>query len=129
MRYHLITYGCQMNERDSEALTGLLKDRGFAIVEDAGKADIVLLVLDASVPIDQFDGVLLKSLSRNNVVLVLNKIDLLANEEKGLGPLREELMDRFDVNPDSAVRISATRGWGLDQLLSVIGVTLESRTR
>jgi tRNA-2-methylthio-N6-dimethylallyladenosine synthase len=42
-RVHLKTYGCQMNERDSEAVAALLRARGYAMVEDEALADIVLL--------------------------------------------------------------------------------------
>ena len=37
------TYGCQMNERDTEALRALLKSRGYAISDDAHNADVILL--------------------------------------------------------------------------------------
>lgn len=39
---YIKTFGCQMNSRDSEALAGLLQDRGFALTDDIRKADIVL---------------------------------------------------------------------------------------
>ncbi len=42
-RVYIKTYGCQMNERDSEAVAAMLRARGYAIVEDEGAADIVLL--------------------------------------------------------------------------------------
>ncbi len=42
-RVHIKTYGCQMNERDSEAVASLLRARGYAIVEEESEADIVLL--------------------------------------------------------------------------------------
>ena len=29
MRYHLTTFGCQMNEHDSERMSGLLEDLGY----------------------------------------------------------------------------------------------------
>src|SRR3989338_6838702 len=38
------TFGCQMNLRDSEAITGLLLERGFGIVEAEKEADAVLFV-------------------------------------------------------------------------------------
>jgi tRNA-2-methylthio-N6-dimethylallyladenosine synthase len=37
------TYGCQMNERDTEALRALLKSRGYAVSDDAHNADVILL--------------------------------------------------------------------------------------
>ncbi|MBC2596292.1 tRNA (N6-isopentenyl adenosine(37)-C2)-methylthiotransferase MiaB [Ruficoccus amylovorans] len=42
-RVHIKTYGCQMNERDSEAVAAMLRARGYSIVEDEGEADVVLL--------------------------------------------------------------------------------------
>ena len=37
------TYGCQMNVRDSEAVTALLRNRGYGIVSEETDADIILL--------------------------------------------------------------------------------------
>lgn len=42
-RVYLKTYGCQMNERDSEAVAALLRGRGYSIVDAEADADIVLL--------------------------------------------------------------------------------------
>ena len=43
MTFHVKTYGCQMNEHDSENIKALLKSIGFEEVEDYEKADLVLL--------------------------------------------------------------------------------------
>ena len=37
------TYGCQMNERDSEAVAAMLRGRGYDIVRSEGDADVILL--------------------------------------------------------------------------------------
>ena len=42
-RVHLKTYGCQMNERDSEAVAALLRARGYRIVGSEDECDILLL--------------------------------------------------------------------------------------
>jgi tRNA-2-methylthio-N6-dimethylallyladenosine synthase len=42
-RVYIKTYGCQMNERDSEAVSSKLRARGYSIVYDEKTADIVLL--------------------------------------------------------------------------------------
>ncbi|MGA1206067.1 MAG: tRNA (N6-isopentenyl adenosine(37)-C2)-methylthiotransferase MiaB, partial [Opitutales bacterium] len=42
-RVYIKTYGCQMNERDSEAVAAQLMDRGYSIVDEEQSADIVLL--------------------------------------------------------------------------------------
>ena len=42
-RVHIKTYGCQMNERDSEAVAAMLRARGYRIVADEADCDILLL--------------------------------------------------------------------------------------
>jgi tRNA-2-methylthio-N6-dimethylallyladenosine synthase len=42
-RVYIKTYGCQMNERDSEAVAAQLRARGYVIAEDEHSADVVLL--------------------------------------------------------------------------------------
>lgn len=41
--YHILTYGCQMNERDTEILAGMLQDIGYVQTETEAEADLVLL--------------------------------------------------------------------------------------
>ncbi|MFQ5991868.1 MAG: tRNA (N6-isopentenyl adenosine(37)-C2)-methylthiotransferase MiaB [Nitrospiraceae bacterium] len=40
---HIETFGCQMNEYDSELVRTLLKEQGFSLTEDRERADVVLL--------------------------------------------------------------------------------------
>ena len=42
-RVYIKTYGCQMNERDSEAVTAMLRARGYRIVGAEDDCDIMLL--------------------------------------------------------------------------------------
>ncbi|MCA9544164.1 MAG: tRNA (N6-isopentenyl adenosine(37)-C2)-methylthiotransferase MiaB [Myxococcales bacterium] len=42
-RVFIETYGCQMNEADSELMYGLLRKQGFEVADDAEQADVVLL--------------------------------------------------------------------------------------
>ncbi len=42
-RFHIITQGCQMNVRDSEAMAGLLAGMGYQPTDTPDEADIVLL--------------------------------------------------------------------------------------
>ena len=41
--YNIITYGCQMNEHDSENIAGLLEAMDYQFEEDAFKADVVVI--------------------------------------------------------------------------------------
>ena len=40
--YHLTTFGCQMNEHDSERMKGMLDSLGYAEVEERAGADLIL---------------------------------------------------------------------------------------
>src|SRR5919106_1221315 len=40
--YHVTTFGCQMNEHDSERMKGMLESLGYAEAGEAGEADLIL---------------------------------------------------------------------------------------
>ena len=40
---YIKTYGCQMNERDSEAVAAQLSAKGYTMVPSEHQADVVLL--------------------------------------------------------------------------------------
>ena len=40
--FHLTTFGCQMNERDSERMKGMLESLGYAEVPERAEADLIL---------------------------------------------------------------------------------------
>ncbi|MCL2768751.1 MAG: tRNA (N6-isopentenyl adenosine(37)-C2)-methylthiotransferase MiaB [Solirubrobacterales bacterium] len=42
MRYHLTTFGCQMNEHDSERMKGMLESLGYREAPERGQADLIL---------------------------------------------------------------------------------------
>jgi len=42
-KLHLITYGCQMNEYDSERVAGLLREQRYELTEDETAADVILV--------------------------------------------------------------------------------------
>ena len=42
-RVFIKTYGCQMNERDSEAVAAMLRGRGYRIVASEEECDVLLL--------------------------------------------------------------------------------------
>jgi tRNA-2-methylthio-N6-dimethylallyladenosine synthase len=41
-RYHLTTFGCQMNEHDSERMKGMLESLGYSEAPERGEADVIL---------------------------------------------------------------------------------------
>jgi tRNA-2-methylthio-N6-dimethylallyladenosine synthase len=42
-KLYLITYGCQMNEYDSERVAGLLRERQYELTDNEREADVILL--------------------------------------------------------------------------------------
>ena len=42
MKIFIKTYGCQMNERDSEAFAGMLVEAGHTMVDSEEQADVLL---------------------------------------------------------------------------------------
>ncbi len=42
LRYHILTYGCQMNIRDSEVIAGILEEMGYLLTSDLEDADLVV---------------------------------------------------------------------------------------
>src|SRR6266480_6107857 len=42
LRYHLTTFGCQMNEHDSERMGGMLEALGYSEAPDRESADLIL---------------------------------------------------------------------------------------
>lgn len=41
--YHIVTFGCQMNEHDSELIAGMLENGGYVPAEDQNNADLIVL--------------------------------------------------------------------------------------
>ena len=42
MKYHIVTYGCQANVRDSETISAIMDDMSFTRVDDIKDADVVI---------------------------------------------------------------------------------------
>ena len=41
--YYIVTFGCQMNERDSETLAGMLEELGYTAAAEKKDAEVVIL--------------------------------------------------------------------------------------
>src|SRR5690606_17382586 len=85
-KYYLIyTYGCQMNEHDSEVMKGMFEKMGFTATEDRKQADVILLNTCAirENAEDKVFGELghLKVLKRENPNLVLGVCGCMSQEE------------------------------------------------
>lgn len=54
LRYHVMTFGCQMNENDSEKLAGMLEEMGYA--QGSGPEDADLVVVNTCSVRENADG-------------------------------------------------------------------------
>ncbi len=93
--YHIITYGCQMNEHDSERLAGQLRELGYSYIDDYNKADIILLntcCVRENAELKVFGKVgELKSLKRENPELIIGIAGCMMQQETVV----EELMRKY----------------------------------
>ena len=95
-KLHLITYGCQMNEYDSERVAGLLKHDRYELTEVAEDADRILLTTCAFREKAE-DKVLsrlgqLKHLKRTRPELMIGVMGCMAQLWKGR--IQERALDR-----------------------------------
>lgn len=85
-RYHVRTYGCQMNEHDSETISGILQQMGYTSTDDVEAADVILFNTCAirENAEDKVFGELghMKRLKHNNPNLILGVCGCMSQEEK-----------------------------------------------
>jgi tRNA-2-methylthio-N6-dimethylallyladenosine synthase len=83
--YHIQTYGCQMNEHDSEVMSGLLEEMGYRYNEIRNDADVILINTCAirENAEDKVFGELghLKTLKRGRPDLILGVCGCMSQEE------------------------------------------------
>lgn len=84
-RYLIRTYGCQMNEHDTEVMMGMLEEMGYTSTEDKHQADIILLNTCAirENAEDKVFGELghLKTLKKERPSLILGVCGCMSQEE------------------------------------------------
>ena len=42
LKYYIMTFGCKLNENDSEKIAGILEELGYTKIEDFKKADLIV---------------------------------------------------------------------------------------
>lgn len=83
--------------------------------EYASKADLILYVVDASVPLDESDENIIKVIQNKKIVILLNKSDLHVVVSK------EELKEKFDGDYDiRIIRTSTKENTGMEEFEKVI---------
>jgi len=85
-RYYVRTYGCQMNEHDSETIAGILEQMGYTAAGEVEDADVVLFNTCAirENAEDKVFGELgnMKRIKNNNPNLILGVCGCMSQEEK-----------------------------------------------
>jgi tRNA-2-methylthio-N6-dimethylallyladenosine synthase len=93
MRYHVTTFGCQMNEHDSERMKGMLDSLGYEECETRDQADLIL-----------FNTCSIRESADNRLIAHLGEAKRLKTEQPervvGVGgcwaqSVKEEVFDRF----------------------------------
>jgi tRNA-2-methylthio-N6-dimethylallyladenosine synthase len=93
LRYHVTTFGCQMNEHDSEHMRGMLESLGYEEAPERGQADLIL-----------FNTCSIRETADNRLVAHLGEARRLKREDPsrviGVGgcwaqSLKEEVFARF----------------------------------
>lgn len=92
--YHLQTYGCQANERDSETIAGILETMGYRAIDDIDQADLIVLNTCAirENAEDKVFGKIgyVKNLKKFNPNLILAICGCMAQEESVVNKILEK---------------------------------------
>ena len=95
-KYFIRTYGCQMNENDSEKLAGVLKNEGYQATEDIEDADIIILntcCVRENAELKVFGKLgQLKQFKRENPELIIGICGCMMQEDHVV----EEIKDKYD---------------------------------
>jgi tRNA-2-methylthio-N6-dimethylallyladenosine synthase len=105
-KLHVITYGCQMNEYDSERVAGLLREQRYELTENAADADLIL-VNTCAIREKAEDKVFsklgeLRALKRERPELVLGVMGCMAQLQQGTVQKRAPYVDLVFGSPAMA---------------------------
>ncbi len=93
-KYHIVTHGCQANQRDSETMAGLLDAMGYEMCDQQKGADVII-INTCAVRQNAEEKVLgeigaLKRLKRENPDLIIAIGGCMAQEEKTVSLIMEK---------------------------------------
>ncbi len=108
--------------------------------EMIGKADLALIVLDASQPLDLIDQELINETKNVNRILIYNKKDLISEddrlqgavyisaEDKDIKDLEKEIIKLYGITPDSYTKPSLNNARQIGTLLTCDNDLLQARS-
>ena len=92
-KYHIITYGCQMNVHDSENICAIMEDMGYTKIDNMELADVIILNTCAirENAHNKVTGMLgrIKHLRENNNAIITIFCGCMAQEEKYVNNLAD----------------------------------------
>ena len=107
---YIETYGCQMNEYDSELLIAILRNHGYEIAANEAEADVILFNTCAirENAHEKIYGRLgeVKHLKQSNKSLVIGLLGCMAQNLRGQLDRNDNIIDIF-AGPDSYKRLPA----------------------
>ncbi|HUI07546.1 MAG TPA: tRNA (N6-isopentenyl adenosine(37)-C2)-methylthiotransferase MiaB [Verrucomicrobiae bacterium] len=120
-RVYIKTYGCQMNERDSEAVAALLRARGYALARSEQDADVILLNTCSVRDVAEQKAIgkmgVLAELKRRKPGLVLGYLGCMAQSRGASLVQSQPAVDlvvgtqKFHNVPDYLDRLFGRAGW------------------
>lgn len=107
---HVITFGCQQNERDSETITGLAKEMGYTPTDDCEIADLIVINTCAIRQHAEEKALSMlgrfKALKKKNPELILGVVGCMAAEPHRAKMLKEDFhYVSFTLEPNMLHRI------------------------
>lgn len=94
-KYHILTYGCQMNEHDSEKIGGMLASVGYEETEDERSADLVIFntcLIRENAELRVFGKLgQVKGLKKNNPDLLVAVCGCMMQKQE----IREKVLKKF----------------------------------
>ena len=108
---HVITFGCQQNEADSEKVRGMLKDMGYQITDDYTDSDVIIVNTCAIREHAEMKALSLlgnfRAVKRKNPNLIVGRIGCMAAEPTVVSRLKTDFhYISFTIEPNMLHRLS-----------------------
>ncbi len=102
MKYHIITFGCQMNKADSEKITAVLENKGYKAASKINEADLIVVNMCSvrQSAVDRVYGLLPKFKKfkiQNSKFKILLTGCILKKDKKKFAKLFDEIIDVKDL--------------------------------